>query len=518
MKPHQRRNRPDIILLVLDTQRADRLSCYGYPVETSPCLDSLASDSTLFTHAVSPAQWTVPSHASLFTGLYPSRHTMRDLNSVLPPSVTTLAERLKQSGYHNALFSSNPLVGAKNNGLQRGFDHVSNFHYPGLGVWTSHLPQVGSTDRRRIWQMLVALSGYRQGRARNPIFRRLSPAIDAAIKLRIGSKDKITRRTLGRASRLLVDRGDLPPDQPLFVFINLMGTHVPYQPPRWATRRFVRRSTGEKITGARLMRINAFAMDMKNWLRMEPLEEGDRAILNGLYDAEVAAQDRQIGKFIDTLRDTGTLDGTFLAVVADHGDHLGEKHRLSHVHGACEELLHVPLLIRDPTGRLPRGGKISPFVSTRRLFHTALAAAEATTLDEERLSLLDSGAPDSSSHLGEEHDTAFAETTTLSWVIQHCENEDPSRLKECLHDQSFQAAYSDAFKLIRCNSRIEVFNVRNDPTESKDLSRSPSVPTDRLLELLDRFQRTSTPAEGSLTQEEEDEEILKRLQALGYAG
>ncbi|MGB3493565.1 MAG: sulfatase-like hydrolase/transferase, partial [Elainellaceae cyanobacterium] len=63
---------PDILFLVLDTQRCDRLSCYGYPLETSPNLDALAADATRFESAVSAAQWTVPSHASMFTGLYPS--------------------------------------------------------------------------------------------------------------------------------------------------------------------------------------------------------------------------------------------------------------------------------------------------------------------------------------------------------------------------------------------------------------------------------------------------------------
>ena len=65
--------RPDIVLLVLDTQRIDRLSCYGCELETSPHIDELASDSTLFHCAVAPAQWTIPSHASMFTGVYPSR-------------------------------------------------------------------------------------------------------------------------------------------------------------------------------------------------------------------------------------------------------------------------------------------------------------------------------------------------------------------------------------------------------------------------------------------------------------
>ena len=86
--------RPDIVLLVLDTQRRDRISCYGYQRETTPQLDGLAADATVFNHAVSTAQWTVPSHASMFTGLYPSDHNMYHASSVLSASLETLAGRL----------------------------------------------------------------------------------------------------------------------------------------------------------------------------------------------------------------------------------------------------------------------------------------------------------------------------------------------------------------------------------------------------------------------------------------
>jgi arylsulfatase A-like enzyme len=87
--------------------------------------------STRFTQAVSAAQWTVPSHASMFTGLYPSEHTMVQSYSVLPDLiVTTLAERLQASGYHTAGFCNNPLVGVINNGLRRGFDQLPQLQRP----------------------------------------------------------------------------------------------------------------------------------------------------------------------------------------------------------------------------------------------------------------------------------------------------------------------------------------------------------------------------------------------------
>ncbi|HET7639850.1 MAG TPA: sulfatase-like hydrolase/transferase, partial [Ktedonobacteraceae bacterium] len=131
--------RPDIVLLVLDTQRVDRLSCYGSEEETSPYIDELASDSTIFNYAVAPAQWTVPSHASMFTGVYPSAHNTLQSFSVLPQTLPTLAERLRDSGYFTAAFCNNPLVGVVNNGLRRGFQSFLNYS----GLMTSRPNQAG---------------------------------------------------------------------------------------------------------------------------------------------------------------------------------------------------------------------------------------------------------------------------------------------------------------------------------------------------------------------------------------
>lgn len=121
------KRQPDIVFLVLDTQRLDRLSCYGYPLETSPHLDAFAADATRFTNAFAAAQWTIPSHSSMFTGLYPTAHTTVQSSSRLPDSIPTLAERLRAGGYHTAAFCNNPLVGVVNNGLRRGFDSFLNY-------------------------------------------------------------------------------------------------------------------------------------------------------------------------------------------------------------------------------------------------------------------------------------------------------------------------------------------------------------------------------------------------------
>ncbi|MGH2537430.1 MAG: sulfatase-like hydrolase/transferase, partial [Candidatus Promineifilaceae bacterium] len=144
--------RPDIILLVLDTQRAGRLGCYGYGRPLTPQLDALAERGRRYANAISPAGWTVPAHASLFTGLYPAEHATVQMDSRLPAGALTLAERLQQAGYHTAGFSHNPLVGALANGLARGFAEFHNYAH--LGADMLALSHALPTAEMRLWPRL----------------------------------------------------------------------------------------------------------------------------------------------------------------------------------------------------------------------------------------------------------------------------------------------------------------------------------------------------------------------------
>ena len=115
--------RPNVLMIVLDTQRADRLSCYGatqgtetQPLSedrpaTTPNLDQFAQHSTLFERAISPAQWTIPAHASMFTGEYPSTHQVVQADLELGSDYPTMAEVLKTNGYQTVGFCNNPLLG-----------------------------------------------------------------------------------------------------------------------------------------------------------------------------------------------------------------------------------------------------------------------------------------------------------------------------------------------------------------------------------------------------------------------
>ena len=118
--------RPNVVLISIDTLRADRLGSYGYGRPTSPSIDRLAAEGVLFENAVAPAPWTLPSHASMLTGLLPARHGAIDVDRVLPPTIPTLAERLRSMGVRTAAFVNVSFLGPQY-GLSRGFETFRYF-------------------------------------------------------------------------------------------------------------------------------------------------------------------------------------------------------------------------------------------------------------------------------------------------------------------------------------------------------------------------------------------------------
>lgn len=117
----------NLVLVSIDTLRADHVGCYGYPRPVSPAIDSLASEGVLFEDVTTPSPWTLPAHASLLTGLYPSHHGVKSVTQCLPDRITTVAELLTQSGFHTAAFVNSSLLTRKY-GLNQGFSDFKHFH------------------------------------------------------------------------------------------------------------------------------------------------------------------------------------------------------------------------------------------------------------------------------------------------------------------------------------------------------------------------------------------------------
>jgi arylsulfatase A-like enzyme len=513
-------SRPDVLFIVLDTQRVDRLSCYGYDLPTTPNLDKFAATATRFETAIAPAQWTVPSHASMFTGLYPSEHTMVQSYSVMPENLTTLAERLRDGGYFTAGFCNNPLVGVINNGLRRGF--LSFLNYSGL--LTSRPNQAGTSSgwigRYRQWfkrQLSGVMTRIQDAFARSDWLLSLSftPLMVPLWQTALSFKGN-TAKSLEDTARLLCDRPGIEPDQPVFAFVNLMGTHMPYHPPRRYIEQFAPHVLRDRDARNFLQRFNS---DVYGWLAplTGALDEPQKKTLDGMYDAEVAAQDAQLGRFLDQLRQAGRLDNTLVVICADHGEHLGEKQFMGHSLSIYNELIRVPLIVQDPTQQLPQGSVVEAVVSTRRLFHTVLSAAGLADEAEQQLSLL----PQQYQQPLSETDYVFAEAIPPQNVVNLMQRRQPELVRDRACDQPRRAVWIGQHKLIETgDQQVELYDVHQDPQEHLNLSailpENVEVLQDCLQAFAGEMDDYGTTATARRAPGYDDPEVQRRLQELGY--
>jgi uncharacterized sulfatase len=502
---------PDLLFIILDTLRRDRLSAYGHARETSPAFDAFAADGARFTRAVSPAQWTVPAHGSLFTGVYPAEHGLTQANSRLPGSLPTLAELLRQGGYRTAAFCNNPLVGVLNNGLQRGFDEFYNY--------ASAIPQ-RPFDHRKPW-------------LRRELSKRLRPTA-RRIANQFALSDELFRYAVtpwftplwsnfvnfkGNTHHTIHDligywdeihAGGA--DRPLFAYVNLMGAHLPYTPTAEAVARVAPHLARDKAAAAYLRRFNT---DAAAWATppAEPLTDWQRAALLDFYDAEIAAQDAELGRLLAHLRATGALDRTTVIIAADHGETHGEHDLFGHGFDVHQELVHVPLAIRGE--HFPRGAVLDETISTRRLFHTLLdeaglrhALPEGDPNGAVAALSLSGVAAGARQHEPVARSEAFAPLNAIH-VLEHRRPAVIERLG--LRDMR-RALYQGDWKLILRGDQPEaLYRISDDPAELHDrLAEHPA----QAQTLMQAAQMPLGAVEADTV--EQDEQVLEHLRMLGY--
>lgn len=469
--------RPNLLVIVLDTMRRDRLSLYGHDVPTSPALDAFAARAVVYDRAISPAQWTIPAHASMFTGVYPTTHNLTEADRALPIELPTAAELLHDSGYHTVGFCNNPLVGVLNHGLLRGFDAF--FNYAGAAVnrpferqlgppvdqavrgWRSFARSVGNQFAQREWLFRVSL---------HPL---LTPMWTRLVNYKGSSHDSVND-LIGYMSQHHAGQSARPP---LFAFLNLMGTHLPYRPPQ-----DVLDHIAPSLSRAEYQFVAGFNADAARWASPveEPLADWQTAALETFYDAEIHAQDRALQRLFDYLTRSGALDDTFVIVTADHGEGHGDHGYFGHSFVVNHELTHIPLLIHHPDGT-SSGLRSSEPVSTRRVFHTVLDAAgiEVAGLTAGRpadFSLLRSGADD-----GLVFTEAFPPQAFLA-VLRH---RAPQLIDTLRLTQVRRGIISGNFKLTTLADVPEaLYDVEADPAETRDVQTShPQVVTQLLAQL-----------------------------------
>ncbi len=289
--PSSAKPRVNVLFIVIDTLRADRLGCYGNPRGLTPNIDRLAASGVRFSDCSSHAPWTLPSFAALFTSLYPPEHGagghLGEFKA-LPDSARTIAEAFHEAGYATAAITNVDFLGPSF-GLLQGFDHKDCKYFE-------------TNDR----------------------VRRADATTDAALEW-------------------LAQNGD----QPHFLFVHYFDAHAAYDPqPEWRAK-FAepedRKSTWTFGSREQLIahRLGKLALDPTTMRRAA-----------ALYDAEVAAIDAAIGRLLDAQKSTKGRAETLVVLTADHGEEFLDHGSWEHGHSVYQELLHVPLIVAEP-GRIP---------------------------------------------------------------------------------------------------------------------------------------------------------------------
>jgi arylsulfatase A-like enzyme len=317
---------PNVLFLVLDTVRAKSLGLYGYPRDTTPRLAGLASRGVRFTEARSAAPWTLPSHATMFTGMWPSE-LFEYPEEALDDSYPTLAEFLGENGYATAGFVANTYYCNAGYGLARGFDHYEDF-YETFDTTPSEVLR-HSVIGRRVVEMIGDVETIR------PDGRK-----DA---------DRINRDFL---EWLSTRRG-----RPFFAFLNYFDAHAPYLPPPAADRHFGLRPVTPADNQA-----------LASWQKLTGPPDDPRMIelARDAYDDCIAYLDAALGRLFDELDRRGVLEDTLVVLTSDHGEAIGEHQLFGHGRSLYREELHVPLVVVKP-GRVPSGKVVTEPVGLRDL-------------------------------------------------------------------------------------------------------------------------------------------------------
>ncbi len=309
-----------IILITIDTLRTDVLSSYGSEDVKTPNIDNLASDGTRFVNAFSSAPWTLPSFASIMTGLPPAiHHTVRG-DSKLPDNFKTVAEHMRDSGYYTEAIVSNFFLHPEYN-MNQGF--LDYNYYP-----------------KR--QILIESFGAR-------LIKSVSP-------------DKFSENisTLGLTD-LAADWIKANRDRDFFLWVHYYDPHLPYEPP-------LEYISQDAPSGSRIGNDFQTAGDIRGGKFIPTAEEREK--IRELYNAEVRYVDDNIGRLLDTIKDLDLYNDSLIILTSDHGEEFWDHGGFEHGHSLYNELIHVPLIIKAPGARVNE--TIDTRVGTQSLMPTIL--------------------------------------------------------------------------------------------------------------------------------------------------
>lgn len=472
-----------VILVSLDTVRADHLGLYGYPRFTSPVLDTLALEGVVFEDASSAAPWTLPAHASMLTGLYPLKHRVITMADALPDDIPTLASMLADEGYQTAAVVNSSWLTKQKYRVTRDFEKY---------LFIEEMPERRSpntwvTDQAIIW---------------------------------------------------LQEAGD----QPIFLFVHYYDVHSDYASEPAYEKLFVgpydgpADGTSWQLTASTLEE-DYVEMCQRNYdpekcrfgqfetpkivddtLERLDFQPADLAHIIDLYDAGVRQMDSELSRFFGLLRKGGFLDEALLIITADHGEEFLEHGRLEHFLPVNQELLRVPLVIRGPG--VPKNVRVGWPVSLIDLTPTVLGMVGVdppVELEGRDLApLWWEAASESPESLAARPSVQFENRFLYGEASGGVTYE--MMLGEGIFPV-YRSIRQGRYKLIHESKRDvwQLFDLSSDPLEQRDVSAEhPEIARMLGEQLMRRSEEPGDVSGGSENRVELDDEDIERLRALGY--
>jgi len=494
----------DVLLIVIDTLRADALSCYGGAAAT-PHIDALAASGVRFERAYAHAPMTMPSHSSMFTSLLPTEHGAHVNTQVLDTRHLTLAELLRDAYRQTTAFVSLGVLKARF-GISQGFDEYHDEF--GLDWW-----KTAAEVNRELLPWVESVAGgphFLWVHYSDPHEPYSPPGIEiASISVRLGDEparalaiDGATagipmRLSRGRnVLRLTVEDGAV--DEPVIlrgVSVSADGVEVACGENCVARVRSNGRPEFEITLPSSLILTRGGEGATSTELRLRAHQRRSIDDARRLYLGEVEAVDAEIGRLLDALRSAGRLDNTLVILTADHGEGLGDHGLLGHVHQLYDTLLHVPLIVSWP-GHLAEGQVVTQPVSHVDLLPTVV-------------DLL--GLPDEFERSG----------SSLAPLMSGQDWPAAAIVSETFRPEAradLKSVIAEGYKLIHDldQDRYELYRLDDDPGELRDLSETDTETLRRLAALLASRVREAGARAMASSDEALSAEDLERLRALGY--
>jgi len=461
---------PNVLLISIDTLRADHLTCYGYKRPTSPNIDQLGREGVVYEKAYSTAVWTPPAHASLLTGLYPSSHGAVGENR-LRRDIPTLAQVLLGCGYKTFGFINNSQVGELV-GLEKGHQVY-----------------------QEIWKGQPSTSLVQRGI--NFLLRK-----GAGI---MGVSDHGAHRTNQLAFRSFLDSRD----NPFYMFLHYIEPHNPLDPPSAFKARYWKDISLQNID---LKKVGLVANNPLIYFVDEmTLNSNEIEALKALYDAEINYLDQKIGELTDFLKREGIYDETMIILTADHGEHFGEHNLYSHVSSLYEPIIHIPLIIKYP-GRSDNGKWMSSLVQLVDVFPTVI---DVLGLDQQLSEKVQGVSLGGTKEIFHEFIIAEWEGRIPSFIMKRVGNPDSSEVVRRFKDPMVMIRQGD-HKFIKSESgKEELYDIGRDKDERFNKIGEEKIIAAELKKKLLKWQAMNQKIEHE-KQSSVDELTKKNLESLGY--